>query len=283
MEENNEERNRSHYENLYNGFNINNIISWLNHLDDFLAKSISTETSWNGLYRYNLKDKLEGKKVLEMGSGNCINAAVMAALGAKVYANDLASVSGNIIKKLNSSYDFAHPITFIDGDFLKSNFKSQSFDLIVGKAFLHHLTIPVEDQFLRESARLLKPEGEARFFEPAVNSRILDEIRWCLPVGQRPSKFNKVAFKRWKDQDPHPDRSLSSEHFDKAGRKYFNEVEIIPIGSLERFGRLMKWGEARNSFRRKALKAEFYLPSFINRPLTRSQLIIYRKPILKKD
>lgn len=283
MDEINEERNRSHYEKLYNGFNVNNTLYWINHLDEFLEKSIATETSWHGLYKYDFKDKLDGKNVLELGSGNCINAAVMAALGARVYANELAPVSGEIIKKLNSSYDFKHSITYIGGDFLENSFESQSFDYIVGKAFLHHLTIPVEDQFLRETSRLLKANGEARFFEPAVNSKILDKIRWYLPMGQRPSKFNKVAFKRWKDKDPHPDRSLSSEHFDKAGRKYFNEVEIIPVGSLERFGRLMKWGETRNSFRKKALKAESYLPSFINRPLTRSQLIIYRKPILKKD
>lgn len=283
MDEINEERNRSHYEKLYNGFNVNNTLYWINHLDEFLEKSIATETSWHGLYKYDFKDKLDGKNVLELGSGNCINAAVMAALGARVYANELAPVSGEIIKKLNNSYDFKHSITFIGGDFLENSFESQSFDYIVGKAFLHHLTIPVEDQFLRETSRLLKANGEARFFEPAVNSKILDKIRWYLPMGQRPSKFNKVAFKRWKDKDPHPDRSLSSEHFDKAGRKYFNEVEIIPVGSLERFGRLMKWGETRNSFRKKALKAESYLPSFINRPLTRSQLIIYRKPILKKD
>lgn len=278
MEENNEEKNRSHYENLYNGFNINNLFYWLNHLNDFLDKSISTETSWNGIYKYNLRDHLGGKKVLELGSGNCINAAVMAALGARVYANDIASVSGDIIEKLNSSYEFEYPITFIDGDFLKSGFKSESFDFVIGKAFLHHLTIPVEEQFLRETARLLKPDGEARFFEPAINSKILDEIRWYLPIGQRPSKFQKEAFKKWKDKDPHPVRTLSSGHFKKVGKEYFNEVEIIPVGSFERFGRLIKWGEARNSFRRKALKAEACLPSFINRTFTRSQLIIYRKP-----
>lgn len=278
MKETNEEKNRSHYENLYNGFNINNILYWINHLDEFLEKSIATETSWHGLYKYDLKEKLEGKNVLELGCGNCINAAVMAALGARVHANDLASASGEIIKKLNSSYDFKYPITFIKGDFLESNQSSQSFDFIFGKAFLHHLTLPVENLFLKEIVRLLKSNGEARFFEPAVNSKILDEIRWYLPIGHRPSKFNKEAFKSWKDQDPHPERNLSSKHFQKIGEKYFNEVEIIPVGSLERFGRLMKWGEARNTFRRNALKAEAYLPSFINRPLTRSQLIIYRGP-----
>ena len=278
MEDTNEVKNRSHYENLYNGFNVNNVLYWINHLDDFLEKSIATETSWHGLYKYDLQKKLEGKEVLELGCGNCINAAIMAALGARVYANDLASVSGEIIKKLNKSYDFKFPIKFIEGDFLKSSFESKSFDYIVGKAFLHHLTIPVENLFLAESARLLKPNGEARFFEPAVNSKILDEIRWYLPIGKRPSKFNKMAFKKWKDQDPHPERTLSSRHFQKLGDEYFNEVEIIPVGSLERFGRLMKWGEARNKFRRNALRAEVYLPSFVNRPITRSQLIIYRKP-----
>ena len=149
---------------------------------------------------------------------------------------------------------------------------------MVGKAFLHHLTLPVEKLFLKETARLLKPEGEARFFEPAVNSMLLDELRWHIPVKGRPSKFQTAAFKEWKENDPHPDRSFSSKHFEKAGREFFKEVETIPVGTLERFSRLMPAGEKRNRYRQWALKAEITLPLFINRLFTRSQLIVYWNP-----
>lgn len=276
----NQEKNKRHYENRYANYSIKNIIYWLNNLEKFLEAAISTETSWFGMYQNNFREKLHGKKVLEMGCGDCVNAAVMAALGAEVYANDIASTSGEIIKKLNATHDFKHPINFVTGDFLKNELASNSFDIIVGKAFLHHLTVPVEKQFLQETSRLLKPDGEARFFEPAVNSQILDRIRWYIPVKGRPSKFRKKTFKKWKENDPHPDRSFSSDHWITAGKEFFKEVRIIPVGTLERFGQLMKGNKKRVKFRRWALKNEKFLPRMVNLKLSRSQLIIYQKPIL---
>jgi 2-polyprenyl-3-methyl-5-hydroxy-6-metoxy-1,4-benzoquinol methylase len=275
----NQEKNKLHYEKLYANYNIKNILHWINNLDKFLDSATTTETSWFALYQKDFQEKIKGKKVLEMGCGDCVNAAVMAALGAKVYANDIADSSGKIIEALNEAYNFKYSIRFVSGDFLENNLDSGSFDFVVGKAFLHHLELPVEEKFLKETARLLKQDGEARFFEPAVNSKLLDELRWYIPVGMRPSKFQKEAFKKWKENDPHPDRSFSSKHFETAGRKIFQEVHIYPVGTLERFSRFYKWGEKKNKFKRWALKAEEDLPSGLNRYFTRSQLIVYRKPL----
>ncbi len=272
----NQEKNKEHYEKVYADYNISNILHWINNLDKFLDSATTTETSWFGLYQNNFRKKIKGKKVLEMGCGDCTNAAVMAALGAEVYANDIASASGEIVRKLNENYSFKHPIIFVDGDFLENNLTSQSFDFVVGKAFLHHLTIPTEKLFLKETARLLKADGEARFFEPAVNNKILDEIRWHIPVRGRPSKFNTKAFKLWKENDPHPDRSFSSKHFKKVGEKYFKEVEIISFGTLERFSRILSISKFRIRYRRWAFKIEKYLPEFVNDSFARSQLIIYK-------
>lgn len=275
----NQQKNKEHYDRFYKEGQVKNILHWINNLDAFLDSVTTTEISWFAIYKYNFRNKIRGKKVLEMGCGDCTNAAVMAALGAEVYANDIADSSGRIIKALNEAYDFRYPITFISGDFLNNDLPSKNFDYVVGKAFLHHLEIPLEEKFLQETARLLKVDGEARFFEPAVNSKFLDEIRWHIPVGNRPSKFQKGAFKKWKDNDPHPNRSFSSNHFETAGKKVFKEVEIYPVGTLERFSRLYKWGERKNRFKKWALKAEQKIPAGLNRSLSRSQLIVYRTPI----
>ncbi|CAM4153207.1 class I SAM-dependent methyltransferase [Gillisia hiemivivida] len=277
----NQEKNKAHYETLYAKYPISNILYWINNIDKFLESATTTETSWFALYQNNFREKIKGKKVLEMGCGDCTNAAVMAALGAEVYANDIASASGKIINELNDKFEFKFPIKFIEGDFLDNNLSAAQFDYVIGKAFLHHLTVPVEQSFLKETARLLTPEGEARFFEPAVNSKLLDEIRWHIPVGDRPSKFNKLAFKKWKDEDPHPDRSFSSKHWKKAGEEFFSEIEIIPVGTLERYSRLFGWGERRNNFKRWALKQEKRLPGKWNRDFARCQLIIYRRVVKK--
>lgn len=279
-EDSNQNKNKLHYEALYANYSIKNIRYWVENLNSFLDSATATETSWFALYQQDFRNRLKGKKVLEMGCGNCTNAAVMAALGAEVYANDIAAASGGIVRKLNETCDFEHPIVFVEGDFLNNELPSHSFDFVVGKAFLHHLTIPVEKLFLEETARLLKPDGEARFFEPAVNSRLLDEIRWHIPMGNRPSKFSREAFGKWKENDPHPVRILSSKHWETAGNKFFDEVRIIPVGTLERFGKLFSWGKRKNKFRRWALRNEKRLPNFINRPLTRSQLIIYSGPLV---
>lgn len=275
----NQEKNILFYNKQYSNYSIKNILWWLNNLESYLDNATKYEASWFALYQNNFRERIVGKKILEMGCGDCNNAAIMAALGAEVYANDIASASGEIVRKLNQNYAFKHPIVFVEGDFLENKLISQSFDFVVGKAFLHHLTIPIERLFLKETARLLKPDGEARFFEPAVNSKFLDEIRWHIPVRGRPSKFNKAAFKVWKDNDPHPDRSFSSKHWETAGKDYFKEVEIIPVGTLERFSKMFGWGERRNKFKRWALKNEKFLPDSVNRTFTKSQLILYRKPI----
>lgn len=274
----NQEINKSHYEEIYSRHSISNTLYWINNLDSFLYSATSTETSWFGMYNGNFRERLKGKKILEMGCGDCTNAAVMAALGAEVYANDIVLACGDIIGRLNENYKFDYPIVFIEGDFLKNDLKSADFDFVIGKAFLHHLTIPEEREYLKETGRLLKPNGEARFFEPAVNSKLLDTLRWYVPVNNRPSRFHKKAFRQWKENDPHPDRSFSSDHWEKAGKHYFEEVKIYPVGTLERFSQFMKWGQRREKFRKKALKAEKFLPDWFNKKFSRSQLIVYTSP-----
>ena len=273
------EKNKQHYDKMYSGYGVDNILFWINNLESFLGSSMTTEASWFAMYQNNFKERIKGKKVLEMGCGDCVNAAIMAALGAEVYANDIADSSGEIVRKLNERYHFKYPIKFVEGDFLHNNLTSESFDFVIGKAFLHHLTIPLEELFLKETAKLLKSDGEARFFEPAVNNKLLDVIRWYIPLKNRPSKFQKKTFKKWKENDPHPDRSFSSTHFEQAGKKYFEIVRTVPIGTIERFSRFFSWGESKNKFKRWALKAEKSIPLPINKNLTRSQLIVYRKPI----
>jgi SAM-dependent methyltransferase len=276
----NQKKNIEFYDQKYQFFDaeVNGILKRLNKLDVFLADATSTDTSWVGLYHNDFQSKIVGKKVLELGCGDCANAAIMAALGAEVFANDISSKSGKIIAKVNDLYDFTHPIIFVEGDFLTADFKEKDFDFVVGKAFLHHLTHDVERKFFIKIAELLAPTGESRFFEPAVNSKILDEIRWHIPVPGRPSKFSKNSFKIWKANDPHPERDNSSKHFRKLGLSYFKDVEIINLGSIERFHRLLPRKIDQRSFRRKAFICEKSLPYFINNIFARSQVLIYKNP-----
>lgn len=280
MKDANQEKNIEHYDKLYRNYSLKNIIYWLNNLEGYLQFVTTHETSWYAIYKDAFKARIKGKKVLEMGCGDCNNAAVMAALGAEVYANDIAPSSGEIVNKLNQNYNFDHPIKFIEGDFLNNDQPAERFDFVIGKAFLHHLSLPVEREFLKETARLLKKNGEARFFEPAVNSRFLDELRWMIPVKDRPSKLDRTKFRAWKEEDPHPDRSFSSRHFRQAGKEFFESCEITPVGALDRFRRLITNRKWNGSYSKWALENEQKLPSYLNNAFARSQLIVYSNPLL---
>jgi 2-polyprenyl-3-methyl-5-hydroxy-6-metoxy-1,4-benzoquinol methylase len=270
-------KNEKHYDSIYKNVNIDAILNIINNIENFLADAIKTDTSWVGLYYGDFKDRLKGKKILELGCGDCTNLAVMAVLGAEVVGNDISQESGVIIEKLNANYDFDYPIKFISGDFLDSKIEENQFDFVIGKAFIHHLTNEQEYQFTELIVKSLKSTGVVRYFEPAVNSKFLDNLRWHTPVKGRPSKFQRKKFEIWKKNDPHPERDNSSKHYIYIGNKFFNEVKIVPIGTIERFCKLLpsKWNRP---FRRISYKIEKLLPNSLNLHLTRSQLIEYKYP-----
>jgi SAM-dependent methyltransferase len=272
------EINKAFYNKEYSSVNVDGILKTINNVQPFLDTATKIHTSWVGLYHNNLQAELKGKKVLELGCGNCQNVAIMSALGAEVYGNDIADVSGAIISKLNEGYAFEKPIKFIEGDFLKAEIPNDFFDIVIGKAFVHHLTNEQEIQFTEKIARILKKDGMVRYFEPAVNSKIIDAIRWSIPMSNRPSILQKEKFKIWKADDPHPLRDNSSGHYRKVGEKYFENVEIFPFGSIERFHRFIPNGKFNIQFRQFGFRLEKMIPSFLTAPFARCQVVTYRNP-----
>lgn len=220
--------------------------------------------------------------MLELGCGNGLNALIMAALGAEVIAVDIASESEKLIRKAACDLGFNN-IEAITGDFVDLPFKADHFDFIVGKAFLHHLTHDIEFLYISRVAALLKLNGEARFFEPAVNSDLLNALRWMIPAPGRPSKLARQKFSIWKVNDPHPERDNSSEHFLTIGEQFFNRVDIVPIGSIERFHRLLPQGDKNRKFRRWSHRIETKLPMWLRTKAARSQVIRYQEPINNAD
>ncbi|MGJ5640606.1 class I SAM-dependent methyltransferase [Formosa sp. S-31] len=270
--------NKTHYDSVYSCVNISGILKKLEYLDAFLDDATTTDTSWVCMYRDDFKNSLKGKKVLELGCGDCTNAAVMAALGAEVWANDISSKSGEIVKALNANYAFKYPIRYLEGDFLKIPLPETTFDIVIGKAFVHHLTHEQEKAFLKRIVAILKQTGQVRYVEPAVNSKILDTLRWMIPVKGRPSSLQCAKFKAWKLADPHPDRNNSGRHYSRIGEKYFSHVKVYPLGILERFHRLFPNASWNRAFRRKAFIWERYLPHVIRYFGARTQTIEYRCP-----
>lgn len=241
----------------------------------FLEHAIEHHTSWHGLYRGGFEKRLQGKRVLEIGGGDGLNALIMARLGAEVTVFEISQVA---CETTEAAADLAGlRVTARCDDFLNADL--QSYDFIVGKAFLHHLPGEVEADYLAKIAEALDQRGEARFVEPAVNSRLLDQLRFMVPVVGRPSSLQRERFREWQARDPHPDRPLSTSHFREAGRRNFGYVRIEPFGGLKRLERFFRGRESREAVGKACLQLERrLLPVGIASSIARTQLIVLREP-----
>lgn len=272
------EVNREHFDERYREVDVERIVRRVRDHQAFLADATATDTSWLGLYGDGFATRLAGRRVLELGAGDGLNALVMSALGAHVVAVDISSGTARIIEAAQAQLAPDRPVEAVTGDLVELALPGGSFDFVVGKSFLHHLTHEQEDRYLAEVARLVADDGEARFSEPAVNSRLLDQVRWLVPVPGRPSRLQRRKFDAWRRDDPHPDRDDSSRHHRAAGARWFEHVEVVPHSGLERLHRLLPEGERNRRFRRFAHRVEARLPGRVAEWAARAQRIVLTRP-----
>ncbi len=274
------QKNTDYYDSKYQATDLEFIIASVSNYEKYLAFATNTFIDWHGLYAEEFAQRIAGKLVFEIGSGNGLNALIMAKLGAEVTANDISDVGCRIIKRAAAELSI-HNIQAINGNFTHLDIQSNKYDFVVGKSFLHHLTYENEKLYLEKIADVLKPDGEARFFEPAVNSMLLEKLRKIIPVPGRPSSLFRNKYLKWKSEDPHPQRDNSTDHFVREGKKYFREIYVKHYGVLERFAKLLPFGNSKRFYMRSALSIEEHLPDKVRFKYARSQCVIYRYPINK--
>lgn len=162
---------------------------------------------------------LRGKSVLEFGCGTGQISMLLAKSGAQVTAFDLSSESVKITclrAKVNDLQDRVH-LVICPGESLP--FTSESFDIIFGKAILHHLSVS-HTQF--DLYRMLKPGGKGVFIEPMGMNPLLTFARDHLP---------------YLDKNPRGlDRPLNYDDIHAWGRSFteFRFCEIQLVGMLRR-------------------------------------------------
>ena len=105
----------------------------------------------NFLKKYDLK----GKKVLEIGAGTLHLSEYLASKGASVTALDMSEELKQSHKGLPVT--LRDSITCIEADFLKHDFKSKNFDVIIAMEVLEH--VEEEELFLEKVKKLLKDKG----------------------------------------------------------------------------------------------------------------------------
>lgn len=117
---------------------------------------------------------LQGKRVLEMGCGLGSLSLLLAKSGAKLTAFDISAGSIEVAKERAAAAGVADRIQFDVCPAEQLPYEDGSFDIVFGKAVLHHLDAPTAHPHL---FRLLRPGGKAAFSEPMGMNPVLNFVR----------------------------------------------------------------------------------------------------------
>jgi SAM-dependent methyltransferase len=130
--------------------------------------------------------------VLEIGCGTGLFTKELARTDNAIVAID---VSDALIMKAKERISPATNVSFIVGNAYETEFKSGSFDFIVGSSSLHHLDV---DLALREFSRILKPGGGMMFTEPNMMNPQVALIKKVPALKRRAGDSpDETAFIRW--------------------------------------------------------------------------------------
>jgi len=138
---------------------------------------------WEGMMDF--VGDLGGKRVLFVGCGESSAAAVeMADRGATVWCVDISPASiGKIIRHAEAHR--AHAVHAIVADAEHMPFKDGSFQIVVGKAVLHHLEV---QRFMAELRRVCSPGGIFVFSEPLGTNPLINLFRRLTPTLRVPTE-----------------------------------------------------------------------------------------------
>lgn len=154
-------------------------------------------------YRRTLFDLAGGKRILEYGCGPDSYAFELAGSGSDVVAIDISPVAIDIARRDAESRNLAIDLRVMDAEAL--TFDSASFDVVCGKAILHHLDL---ERAYAEIARVMKANGVAVFWEPLGHNPLINLYRARTPGERTP--------------DEHP--LLTSDL--TLARRFFRSVEV---------------------------------------------------------
>jgi len=196
---------------------------------------------------------LENLKILDIGSGagNSIIPLLRLCGQSEVIASDLSVPLLAILRKalIEKNLDSRCRVVQMNAEVL--DFQSDSFDLVMGAAILHHLISP--EKVIEGCARILKPGGVAVFYEPfelgnamikIIYRNLLEDPR-SLTIRPGIRRFLKEMWQglhllKGKDKSAPIFQKLddkwlfSRRYFEGLGEKFkFSDVLIYPIHGID--------------------------------------------------
>ena len=182
------------------------------------------ETMPEHLVLLNSLGDLSGKTVLLLGNGTSFKEFYFLDLGARVVYSDISIEAVNYAKELffhSELQEIRHEnIEFHAIDALHLPFPDDSFDVIYGYAFVHH--IEELEQFFSEVNRCLKKDGICRFLDDAY-SPIWQFIKNLLLKPLQQYIHKKMEYLR-KTKEPQKEAAIKK-------RRLFNICIHLPLES----------------------------------------------------
>jgi ubiquinone/menaquinone biosynthesis C-methylase UbiE len=127
-----------------------------------------------------IRQRCSGKSILSYGSvkGGGLMPALIDSHPKRLVVID---ISEKEVQETKQEWDSAAEFHVMDGHALA--FPDQSFDVVVGKAILHHMDFAAA---IDEIRRILKPGGSALFVEPLRDNPFLKLARTLTPKARTP-------------------------------------------------------------------------------------------------
>ena len=163
---------------------------------------------------------LQGKRVLDFGCGMGQTSRIYAELGAtRVDGFDISSENIRVAEKNAKRDGLDDRVFFRHLAAEEIDYPDESFDLVLGKAILHHTDL---EKTSRQLARVLRCGGFAYFLEPLAHNPILNLFRWLTPSRRTPTEKPL----RLKDLD------IFRRHFDVVSYRGFYLFTLLANGLL---------------------------------------------------
>ena len=142
---------------------------------------------------FSLAGDVRGKKILELGCGDGVEALQLAYCGADVTGLDLSEVSISVARQRASLQGFQ--INFrVDNIVENGSLGEESFDVVWCNLILHHVVDGLE-LVMPKIVQALKPGGMFISREPVAYARWLKALRGLVPVGSDTDDPNQQPFR----------------------------------------------------------------------------------------
>jgi ubiquinone/menaquinone biosynthesis C-methylase UbiE len=177
-------------------------------------------------YRYfesEVQPRAAGARALEYGCGDSSYAVKLSQWGARVTAIDISDEAIEETRKRLAEFGFLNQTDLIRMNAEELDFPDESFDLVIGRAILHHLDL---ERAYAAIARVLRPGGAAIFLEPLAHNPLINLYRRLTP--------------HLRTEDEHPltmrDLKAASRHFDDVKLRYFTFLSMgaLPLAKAPR-------------------------------------------------